>query len=103
MRVEVAERLGWVWVACTSAYVLAATLTAAVGERSESAGSLLAAVVLTLPCGVAGLFGVYGIYGGLVLGARVVGATTLTAAGTRRGWFVMLNGMLVIVMFALLA
>lgn len=82
------KRLGWGWVAWASPYVAAVTVAAAVGERSASAGPLLAAVALTLQCGIAALFGVYGIFAVLVIGSHIVGVTPFTAAGDRRYWFI---------------
>jgi hypothetical protein len=63
----------------------------------------VAAVVLTLPSGLVGLVGVYGSYAILLGVSRVFGARVMTGNGWGPLWFVILDELVVVLIFAAVA
>ncbi len=86
----------------TAIYVTVIATLAAVGD-TRSPLPLLAAVVLTLPWGLVGLLGVYGSYGILLGVTRVFGARVMTGNGWGPPWFVILDELVVVLIFAVVA
>jgi hypothetical protein len=83
----------------TAIYVTVIATLAAVGD-TRSPLPLLAAVVLTLPWGLVGLVGVYGSYVVLLGATRVFGARVMTGNGWGPLWFVVLDELIVVLIFA---
>jgi hypothetical protein len=86
----------------TTIYVMAIATLAAVGD-TRSPLPLVAAVVLTLPSGLVGLIGVYGAYAVLLGVTRVFGARVMTGNGWGPLWFVILDEVVVVLIFAAVA
>lgn len=86
----------------TAVYVTVIATLAAVGD-TRSPLPLLAAVALTLPWGLVGLVGVYGSYAILLGVTRVFGARVMTGNGWGPAWFVILDELVVVLIFAIVA
>jgi hypothetical protein len=79
------------------------TVTLAAVGATRSPLPLVAAVVLTLPSGLVGLVGVYGSYAVLPGVTRVFGARVMTGNGWGPPWFVILDELVVVLIFAVVA
>ncbi len=86
----------------TAVYVTVIATLVAVGD-TRSPLPLLAAVVLTLPWGLVGLVGVYGSYAILLGVTRVFGARVMSGNGWGPLWFVILDEVVVVLIFAAVA
>ncbi len=86
----------------TAIYVTVIATLAAVGD-TRSPLPLLAAVVLTLPSGLVGLVGVYGSYAVLLGVTRAFGARVMSGNGWGPLWFVILDELVVVLIFAVVA
>jgi hypothetical protein len=86
----------------TVIYVTVIATLAAVGD-TRSPLPLVAAVVLTLPSGLVGLVGVYGSYAVLLGVTRVFGARVMTGNGWGPLWFVILDELVIVLIFAVVA
>jgi hypothetical protein len=86
----------------TAVYVIVIATLAAVGD-TRSPLPLVAAVVLTLPSGLVGVVGVYGSYAVLLGVTRVFGARVMTGNGWGPLWFVILDEVVVVLIFAAVA
>jgi hypothetical protein len=86
----------------TGLYAILVGGLAAVGD-TRSAGPLLGAAVLTLPCGLGALIGVYVVYAVLIGASNLVGATVMTGNGWSPTWFVVVDEIAVTLLFVVAA
>ncbi|MFJ8043574.1 hypothetical protein ACIRBX_24050 [Kitasatospora sp. NPDC096147] len=90
----------WVWAA--AAYVALVGVLAGLGGLREDTRCYLAAVVLTLPAGVAALVGVY-VARGLLTGVGGLFARTTGPDGAEAGWLTAAGVVVNTVLFVLAA
>jgi hypothetical protein len=86
----------------TTIYMTVIATLGAVGD-TRSPLPLVTAVVLTLPSGLVGLIGVYASYAILLGVTRVFGARVMTGNGWGPLWFVILDELVVVLIFAAVA